>query len=307
MAKYIVAGEQDLSIDKKMWEIKRQIRQNGGSPLDPELVILALQNITEGKFDEKIKRIVHQFADQVVQTDMTYPPEFRRKSEGQQIIDLAKTFGLDHKSALKYLEGIKDRPSLLPPGCHPQDGRYAIVSPFGFQSLIKGYKDPFSDELYCKSLLMLFEKFQKQRNFYNYRNGQIDSDHLCQTELLLALYEEIASSSQGKNLIWLIEAQLGFSHKGESVNRAREIFLPNEHGLGSVATGAIIYNHPDRCVRFNELDIDCSGDKFAPVADGVFSRSPLFDFAGDRLRFDTRDVSLAHDHFGSVSAFAPQN
>jgi len=50
MAKFNVTGEQDLGIDKQMFEIKRQIRQKGGSPIDPELVALVLQDIVEGKF-----------------------------------------------------------------------------------------------------------------------------------------------------------------------------------------------------------------------------------------------------------------
>jgi hypothetical protein len=48
--KFLVSGDQDLSIDRQMWEIKRQIRQKGGSPIDPELVKIALQNISEGIF-----------------------------------------------------------------------------------------------------------------------------------------------------------------------------------------------------------------------------------------------------------------
>lgn len=51
--KFTVTGEQDLGIDKQMTEIKRQIRQKGGSPIDPALVELALQDIIEGKFKRK--------------------------------------------------------------------------------------------------------------------------------------------------------------------------------------------------------------------------------------------------------------
>lgn len=61
--KFTVTGEQDLSIDKQMSEIKRQIRQKGGSPLNPELVATTLQNIVEGKFqnnsgEEKLKKFI---------------------------------------------------------------------------------------------------------------------------------------------------------------------------------------------------------------------------------------------------------
>jgi len=50
MAKFNVTGEQHFSISGQILEIQRQIRLKGGSPIDPELVQLALQDIIEGKF-----------------------------------------------------------------------------------------------------------------------------------------------------------------------------------------------------------------------------------------------------------------
>lgn len=53
MAKFTVTGEQHFGIDGQMLEIKRQLRLKSGSPIDPELVALALQDIVEGKFGKK--------------------------------------------------------------------------------------------------------------------------------------------------------------------------------------------------------------------------------------------------------------
>lgn len=55
MAKFNVTGEQRDDIDGQMIEIKRQLRQKGGSPIHPENVALALQDIIEGKFNNKRK------------------------------------------------------------------------------------------------------------------------------------------------------------------------------------------------------------------------------------------------------------
>ena len=49
-AKFAVTGDQYMVIDRRMKEIKRQLRQEGGSPLDTELVARALQDIVEGRF-----------------------------------------------------------------------------------------------------------------------------------------------------------------------------------------------------------------------------------------------------------------
>jgi len=55
MAKFNVTGEQHFSILGQILEIQRQICLKGGSPIDPELVQLALQDIIEGKFNRNKK------------------------------------------------------------------------------------------------------------------------------------------------------------------------------------------------------------------------------------------------------------
>ncbi len=67
--KFTVTGEQDLSIDKQMSEIKRQIRQKGGSPLNPELVAFALQDIIEGKFKSNESVTVKLVGNHEIDTD----------------------------------------------------------------------------------------------------------------------------------------------------------------------------------------------------------------------------------------------
>lgn len=53
MAKSNVTGEQYYGIDGQMLEIKRQLRLKSGSPINPELVSRALQDIVEGKFNHQ--------------------------------------------------------------------------------------------------------------------------------------------------------------------------------------------------------------------------------------------------------------
>lgn len=50
--KYVVSGDQYLSIDRKVSDIKRQLLLKGGSPLHPEAVDHAMQRIAEGDFGE---------------------------------------------------------------------------------------------------------------------------------------------------------------------------------------------------------------------------------------------------------------
>jgi hypothetical protein len=50
MAKFDVTGEQYFGLTGQMLEIHRQIRLKSGSPINPELIALALQDIIEGRF-----------------------------------------------------------------------------------------------------------------------------------------------------------------------------------------------------------------------------------------------------------------
>ncbi len=48
MATHVVSGDQYREVDRRMSEIKRQLTQPGGSPLDPDVVVRRLQLIIEG-------------------------------------------------------------------------------------------------------------------------------------------------------------------------------------------------------------------------------------------------------------------
>lgn len=60
MATYVVTGDQYRMIDRRMREIKRQLDQDGGSPLDPEWVAVELQRIVEGGVgpDEEVSNLL---------------------------------------------------------------------------------------------------------------------------------------------------------------------------------------------------------------------------------------------------------
>ncbi len=51
MAEFPVDGDQYRTIDRRMLEIKRQLNQSEGSPLDPSKVLTALQGIIEANWD----------------------------------------------------------------------------------------------------------------------------------------------------------------------------------------------------------------------------------------------------------------
>ncbi|MDD4762163.1 MAG: hypothetical protein PHZ25_04040, partial [Candidatus Pacebacteria bacterium] len=167
-------------------------------------------------------------------------------------------------------------------------------------------------EKYCQAVELVHAKIADSRSFHNYREGQITPAHLrisARTAHALASVAETQEASDlptGQAGILIVAAQLGLRHRGRSVRRAREVFLGNEFGLGSLAVGSIVLTHPERLVRWEELDMDCSGDEFSHEADGDFSRSPYFYFHVSKVKFFTFFVDRPFDFFGSVSGFLPQ-
>ncbi len=161
---------------------------------------------------------------------------------------------------------------------------------------------------YTEAVLKVLDALNKTRNgkFYNYRAGQIDEQHLRQSERSKKFFADLAEA-QGNPDILLVPAQFGIRHRGRSVRRARAVFLANEFGLGAFAVGIMLLTHPERLNDYNDLWIDCAGDEFDdPYSDVRFDQAPYFNFSGDEVRFDTVDVDGAYGRYGSSSGFVPQ-
>lgn len=61
--KFIVTGDDRDVINRRFEDIMRQLRLKNGSPLDPELVKIALQRIGEGNFAGISKKPIHDFSE----------------------------------------------------------------------------------------------------------------------------------------------------------------------------------------------------------------------------------------------------
>ena len=239
----------------------------------------------------------NQYANEEVRSNYTYPKEYKGpKPIANQIKAIAEIFGLDPSHALEFAKTLPE----LPNGA---EGWFAIPS---VDALAAKHFPEVTDptQKYCQAVQLVHTKIADSRSFYNYREGQITPAQLRVHARTAHALDLIAETQKGDILI--VAAQLGMRHRGKSVRRAREVFVVNEFGLGSLAVGSIVLTHPERLVRWEELDMDCSGDEFSPEAGGGFSGSPCFDFRDGRVRFGTRFVDGPRDCFGSVSGFLAQ-
>jgi hypothetical protein len=248
--------------------------------------------------------ISNQFANEEVRSNYAYPPEYKGpKPIEDQIKAIAKIFDLDPESVLEFSKNLPVLTSFVPSDALQWTGYFAIPS---VDALAKKYFPEVIDtaEKYCRAVQLIHAKIAKSRKFYNYREGQITPDQLRNHIRTAEAMAKIAEIQKGEIII--VAAQLGMLHRGKSVRRAREVFFANEFGLGSLAVGSIILTHPERLVRWEEQDMDCAGDEFAPDADGDFCGAPYFSFFDGEVEFDSCRLDNAHEGFGSASGFLPE-
>jgi len=248
--------------------------------------------------EASIRRLMlrNQFASEEVRAAYGYPKEYKGpKSTADQIKAIAEIFGLDPALALEYAKKLP----VLPDGA---EGWFAIPS---VDALVQKHFPEVTDpaEKYCRALQLVHQKIAESRSFKNWRDGQIDTAHIKVSARTLEKMNQVAQQQKGDILI--IAAQLGKRHGGRSVRRTREVFVVNEYGLTSVAGGSIVLVHPERLVRWEELDMDMAGDEFSDVGVGRFGLAPYFIFYG-RAWFDAFVVSCANGRFGSASFFVSQ-
>lgn len=242
-------------------------------------------------FPELIRELARgRYANEEVKSNYIYPPEYRGlKPIREQVEILLGHFpNLDASWAIEkgeaWYENIK--PSLPT----------WIEGPLVYV---------WREASYHGALQLVLDRLAASRKFCNYRNGQIDTKHLKQTELTEQVECKLHQLQPGGFLI--VPSQMGIWHGGRSVRRAREVFALNEFGHGSLAVGCHALTHPERFVLWEQLHADCAGDEFSDEGDGQFEDAPcFFHFHEGSLEFDAGWVSNADGRYGSGSGFVPQ-
>lgn len=158
---------------------------------------------------------------------------------------------------------------------------------------------------YHNALDLILKAIAKERKFHNYREGQLTPERLRQSEATREAELSLKADQPGDFLI--VPSQVGDRWGNYPVKEVRESYEDGEFGHGSVAGGCLILSHPNRMVRFDELDMDFPGDEFDhPDADDRFGRAPIFGFYDGKVGFGTGHVGDAYGGYGSVSGFLPQ-
>jgi hypothetical protein len=245
-----------------------------------------------GEFQSELKKLVerfsitNQYADEEVESSYGYLSGYKLKGITEQTNHLRELFpGIGYAN-----EKLAEQ--LLPENA---EGWFAIprwekVAP-----------------TYGEAVQKVLGLIKQTRNgaFYNYREGELGSNQLRQSAKSVSVFQKLGDEQKDQDIL-VVPAQFGIRHRGRSVRRAREVMNGNECGLGAFAIGIMILCHPERLMHYDDLWIDCAGDEFAPIADGVFSESPCFRFDDDEVEFDAYGVDDAYGYCGSASVCLPQ-
>ncbi len=158
----------------------------------------------------------------------------------------------------------------------------------------------------CHNALdLIFKAIAKERKFYSYREGQLTPKLLRQCERTTDYEHDMKRVQPGDFLI--VPSQVGDRWGGYPVREVRRSYNEGEFGHGSVAGGCLILSHPNRLVRFDELDMDFPGDEFEdPDAGDRLVRVPIFAQNKDGIVFGSTRVDGAYGYYGSVTGFLPQ-
>jgi hypothetical protein len=248
-----------------------------------------------------------KFKGKEVRSNYTYPKEYKGPHPiADQIAALATALGLDPASALEYATHLPELESFVPADALKWTGWFAVPSLAALTTLAEKNFPDVEDmaERYCRAILFVFGKLAASRPFQNWREGQITPEQLRMAARLLRAMEILAETQKGDILV--IAAQLGMRHRGRATGLAREVFVANEVGLGSLMGSSIALTHPERFVRWEELDMDLPGDEFSPDADGRFVGAPLWLVGDGELGFGAGVVGDADGNYGSGSFFLPQ-
>jgi len=274
------------------------LTETPGSELHATWEVLAAAGI--GRNDLKKIRSNPELAGQIAKilairerrTKYRYPPEYTGLSPiAEQVKALQKVPAFAELDAAWFLnEGQDWYDSLTLPD--------AVEGPlvYVWHEALGGY---------CATHDIILKAIAKERKFYNYREGQLTTDRFRQCEATREAELSLKADQPGDFLI--VPSQVGDRWGNYPVKEVRESYAEGEFGHGSVAGGCLILSHPNRLVRFDELDMDFPGDEFDDPDAGVrFDRAPYFRFYDGEVEFGTVRVGLVSDRYGSVSGFLPQ-
>jgi len=230
--------------------------------------------------------------EQILESKEEYPPEFSVKPHTTQLYLLARKFGIGPGHAFDFCsENLPELASFVPADALPYVSWFAVL---WNNTLLANYSDTLSQ---------VHQELSRQRKFYNYASKFTNPKCLQTCDRTQIAMQRIAQSQRGDLLV--IAAQLGLRWRGYSVDAAARHYAPNEFGLTSVSVASIVLVHPERLTRWEELDMQCAGDRIRTGKDCPWDRTPILHCHDDIIKYNAVNNGDPYTCYGSATAFLP--
>ncbi len=242
------------------------------------------------KFQKRVKALLRDLAapDHFVNehqlTDLSYPDDYKYQRICPQIEHLADFFGLDGMYARLFAQDVVGKDMLRHPALKKAEGWFAVPNLFRFVEKFFPNEKDFAKQ-YCLAVEKMISILSSKNNtgYRNYFMGNLLPSFFRIDPYTMDALESIHQKQPWD--IWVIPAQFGCKHKGESVNRVREIYLGNEFGLTSFFVANMLLTHPERLTGWDQLQLTCPGDQVRDGSHGSFMKATGFSCRIDEVNF----------------------
>jgi hypothetical protein len=249
-------------------------------------VIELVLSADPGTFDIDKMREAAGFPDEETTSEYGYPEGFSSKSPAEKLAVLTKHFpNLDASKVDELVLAIVNSGGLRE----------------GEEELLICPKPSMIANNYDDALIKVLEILGASRAFKNWRDGQLDNEHMRLTPKTMDAIAQMEQETPGDYLVFPV--QMGMRHRGKSIRRARVCFEENEFGLGPLEVACYLLTTPERFGRWEDLGVDCAGIEYRFEVGGGFDDALCFYFYGGRLRFSRRWIDRVSGSFGSASGF----
>lgn len=214
----------------------------------------------------------------------------------EQIMVLAKMFGLNATHALKFAKGLPPLQSFVPKDAQPWV-RYFAVLYEGRSLATHGRFEEDASSAYCHAVGLVHKKISILRSFHKAFEEDLTPKNLRMQSTTAQASKKISEKQEGDILI--IAAQLGAYRRNRS-HRSRTTLAENEFGLSSLSVGSIILTRADRLA----VNVDCIGDQSSPGGGFSFSCVPNYrENHTGRIEYDISWKDDLGENYGSASGF----
>ena len=248
---------------------------------------IAQDKINEVLFNIATGSMADYYTNEEIDTDCSYPREYKPTSIEKQINVWQKKFpGLSTENVIKIANQIT----------LPMEAENLFIIP-KWNRIAEFYVEA------VKKMLTLFSAVHKYAN-----SDREIKRTCCLSQSSVRSREKMAILSKEQSGDYLVvPAQFGLRHRGKSSRRSKALFLENEFELGIFAVTGMLMTHPKRIQYAHSLSvIDCGGDEYFNMnLNSDYFSTLLFYWSDHQIFSRTRYNDVYHSNCGLVSAFLP--